>query len=311
MTHPLAWTLWLLAALGAVLSTRNPLYLGLILAGSAALARRRLFSSLWLMLPLAALFNALLTRAGNTVWWHLPFSSAPVTAEALVYGALNGLVLLTLLTVFQTFSTVLRPRDLLYLTPRAFYGLALTVTLALTYLPLVQRQARQIWEAQLIRGQRMRGWRAWGPLLLPLLIGSLERSFALAEALAARGFILSTPQPRLRFALGLSLALIGLLGMLLWTGATAALLVGLGLMGWELWRVGQSAPRTSYHPYFWTWADTAGVLGAALALMGLLLDATRLYTPYPVLSLPPFAPAVGLALMGLSLPLVLPERPRD
>ncbi len=308
MTHPLAWTVWLLAACAAVLSTRNPLYLLLILTGSTLIAQRRLLHPLWLMLPLAALFNALMTRAGATVWLRLPFSGAAITAEAFVYGALNGLVLLTLLTVFQAYSTALRPRDLLYLTPRAFYGLAFTVTLALTYLPLLQRQAQQIAEAQRIRGQRMQGWRAWGPLLLPLLIGSLERSQALAESLAARGFVLAPSRPRRTFTWGLGLALLGLLGMLLWPWAWGALLLGLGLMGWELWRGERQAPRSPYQPYPWTWADTAGTLGAGLALAGLLLDeASRTYSPYPALTWPPFAPLVGLALLGLSLPLLVSE----
>ncbi len=301
--HPLAWTLWLIAAGGFALSTRNPLYLLLLVLISAALGRRRPFNALWWMLPLAAVFNALFAHAGSTVLLRLPFSAAPVTAEALAYGALNGLVLLTLFNIFQTFNTALRPRELLALTPRAFYSLAMAATLAMTYLPLLQRQAQQIWEAQLIRGQRMKGWRAWQSLLLPLLIGSLERAFALSEALVARGFLIPPqPYPPL-LNIGLALTLLGLLGMLVSPDAWALLPPGLGLMSYAFWQAGRAHPRSAWQMPAWHWRDTLSVTPAFFALLALWLDATRRYDPYPALSLPPFSPAVGLALLGLLAPL--------
>ncbi len=299
MTHPLAWSVWLLATMGIALSTRNPLYLVLVLLASFAVARRNPIGPLWLLIVFAALFNALFTRAGTTVLLRLPFSQVSITAEALAYGALNGLVLLTLLAAFQAFNAALRPRDLLALTPRAFYSLALATTIAITYLPLLRRQAQAIWEAQRIRGHSGRGWRAWGPVLLPLLMGSLERAFALAEALATRGFIIPTRQRPWALSLGLALALVGALGVLLWPGAWAALALGLALMAWALWRAGRTVPRRTHVPYPWRWRDTAGVLGALLALGALALDPARTYLPYPALSLPPFTPLTGLALLGL------------
>lgn len=299
MKHPVAWLLWLGAALGVVLLTRNPLYLLLVALVSFSVARRSPFSPLWLMLPFAALFNALLSHAGETVLLRLPLSGVPITAEALAYGALNGLVLFTLFAIFQTFNTALRPRDLLALTPRAFYSLALSVTIALTYLPLLRRQVQAISEAQRLRGAPMRGWRAWTPLLLPLLIGSLERAFALAEALAVRGYIVPAPHRTWGMTVGLALVLSGLLGTVVTPYAAVALLPGLGLMTWDLARGGRAVPARPLSPNPWTARDSMGVAGALAALALVALDPARTYLPYPALSWPPFTPWAGLALLGL------------
>jgi energy-coupling factor transport system permease protein len=101
-----------------------------------------------------------------------------VTLEALVYGAINGLVLSGFFAGFLVVNLALPARALLRLVPRAFYPLAMIMTISVTYIPATRRQFVQIREAQAVRGYRPTGLRSWLPLLMPLLVGGLERTFA-------------------------------------------------------------------------------------------------------------------------------------
>ncbi|MBN1247068.1 MAG: energy-coupling factor transporter transmembrane protein EcfT, partial [Anaerolineae bacterium] len=215
--HPLAWICWVGAGATATLLTRNPFYLVLLFAifmlvrdversvqqegpgraalGGAALGRTLPVSPLRLALfaiPAGAAFNLLTSHAGETVLFRLP-SRLPLlggafTAEALVYGAINGLLLVTLFAAFAVLNLAISIRDLIAYVPRAFYPVAVVSAIAVTFVPNTVLQFQQVREAQAIRGHKMRGWRDWLPLFLPVLIGGLERALQLAEAMTARGF---------------------------------------------------------------------------------------------------------------------------
>ena len=114
--HPGAWVVWLLATVAALLSTRNPVYLAVILlciAATLRAGRALAFSpqfplSLWrfglIVITLSAAFNGLMSHFGQTVLFTLPASipliGGAVTLEAVVYGALNGLVLTAMFAAF-------------------------------------------------------------------------------------------------------------------------------------------------------------------------------------------------------------------
>ncbi len=318
--HPLAWLLWLVAADVAVLMTRNPLYL-LLLGMEFALVRQAIPSEdeqaggnafLLGVIPLAAMFNALLSHSGETVLFRLPDAlpllGGAITLEALLYGAINGLGLTALFLAFAVFNRAVTLRELLRFVPRTMTSLAVVVSIAVTYIPATRRRFRQIREAQAIRGHRVRGWRDWLPLLMPLLIGGLEQSLHLAEALAARGFAGSgTSSTEHRSTQRLLLAGLAMLFGGTWLKLTEAngdwLLLGAGLcFGWLLWRGGQRIPRTTYHRHPWRRGDTLIALGAWFPLLMLALLGAS-YTPYPAVIWPPFAPEVGLALLGYLVPL--------
>lgn len=326
--HPVAWLFWLIAVVTALSLTRNPLYLMLIFAelllvtetagasDAPAMPLSPLRFALW-MIPVGALFNALTTHAGETALVTLPRAwpliGGPITAEGALYGAINGLVLAALFAAFSVLQLALPVRDLIRLLPRAFYPVAVVVSIAVTFVPTTLRQMAQIREAQAIRGHRMRGVRDWAPLFMPLLVGGLERAFQLAEAMTARGFATGEGDARDEAALiGLLAALAlmagGALGYI-WgggpSGAGMALLVAGGaLLVWVLRRMGGRTAHTTYRRRSWT-AHAGGVaLGAGLALAGFVLLAgeTRGPTPYPALTLPGFAPLAGIALLGFLAP---------
>jgi len=336
--HTWAWMTWLAAALVALSTTRNPLYLALILLCLAVviltLGRRSEtapppvspFRFGLIVVALSALFNTAISHFGQTVLFYLPENipiiGGPITAEAFVYGAINGFVLTGIFWAFTALNQALPTRQLIRLIPRAFYPLAVVTSIAITFIPTTIRQHRQIREAQAIRGNRMRGIRDWIPLIIPLLVGGLERAMQLAEAMTARGFASTSSQVndtrhRVIMAAGLVTLLVGWLVRLnpdrVILG-TLVLITGILLIVVMLYLIGRQVPRTTYARQAWTIRDTLVVLGALIVLGITLLplpwiDKTTLsYPVYPSLSRPTFDPLIGLATLGLLIPAVVIQR---
>jgi energy-coupling factor transport system permease protein len=352
MIHSIAWVLWLVTAMVALSGTRNPLYLvllylALLVVYSAAQpagrdAGRRpangpnLVSPVALALvvvPLSALFNALTVHFGATVLFRLPQAipvlGGPITLEATTYGLLNGLVLAGLLLAFATLNRALPVRALIRLVPQAFYSVAVVISIAVTFVPSTLHQLEQVRHAQAVRGHRVRGVRDWLPLLLPLLIGGLERALQLAEAMTARGFASSDPAgrrgeaaPQLAVVAGLVALLGGWLLRLVWgieaLGTALMAAGGLAILAVVWWLGRQGGRRTAYRRQRWELPDWAVALGAAVTVVALMLPGpgrdSLIYYPYPALSPPAFDAAIGLAILGLLAPAILlvaapPRRP--
>ncbi len=336
--HALAWVSWLLAYCIAATTTHNPLYLGLLLlwvaliTGAVHLTKVRLHTPGILspvrfgcmVVPLSLFFNAVNVHIGTTVLFHLPASlpliGGPITLEAAVYGALNGLVLTTLFAAFAIVTQLLSVRAIVSLIPRAYYPMAVVVTIALTFTPLTLRQFQQIREAQAIRGHRLQGIRSWLPLFLPLLLSGLERALQLAEAMTARGYASTVEEvydsrSRLTLLIGLCALLSGLFlrlmgGKYLQPG-WLLVLVGSALVLAMLWVIGRRYPHMVYRPVAIHGLDWAVILGALL-VAGLFvlplpgIDRSSLfYYPYPTLTLPGFTLPIGIATWGLLSPILI------
>jgi len=332
MIHAFAWLAWLAATVTVASLTRNPLYLLVLLSELALVMEAVYFTSqnelvvpiapgrfALFIIPASALFNGLTSHFGETVLFRLPdiipLLGGPVTVEALVYGALNGLILATLFAAFTVLNLAVPMRDLIRVIPRAFYPVALVISIAVTFVPTTLRQIQQIREAQAVRGHRMRGLRDWLPLFMPLLVGGLERAFQLAEAMTARGFASETdavrdPYAQLGSIAALALLLNGGLLHLLWghpLWGALLMAMGTGALFWVLRRVGRRVRHTVYRRSPWTRRDWMVVTGAGAAALPLVIlgEKVRYYTPYPLLTLPRFHPWAGVALLGLIVPALL------
>lgn len=313
---------------------RNPLYLILIwLALQIVYAlwldpgREHLlvFSPLRLSLFIiitSAVFNALTSHFGETVLWvvpgNIPLISGPITLEALIYGALNGLVLSNILTAFMVLNLALPTQALVRLVPKTYYALAIVISIAVAFLPSTRRQLELVREAQAIRGRRISGFKDYLALFMPVLVGGLERAVQLAETMTARGFVSGAAEQksdryRLAMLLGLVLILAGWIVQwdLRWRVAGELLLPvgGLIVVG-SLWAVGHRTQRTSYRKERWGWLDLLAflvVVGALLISFDQIpgLDyASLYYTPYPSIHIPRFDPRIGLAIITLLLPVL-------
>ncbi len=326
-----AWVVWLFAGgLLAILSS-NPFYLILLLIISRlveyscaprapGLWRLPFWRIAALILFFSTLFNALTAHFGQTVLFELPAQwpliGGAVTLEAAVFGFLNGLRLITLLSFFLAFNSIVPVSQLAGLTPRALHEIGLVLLIAITYVPETIGQYQRIRDAQAIRGHQVRGWRTWHPILIPLLISGLERALNLSETMVARGYgsttSVSVPvRSRVIMLMGLLLALAGALRFV-WGGFDGWVLLSLGglIIAGAYLDLSRLAPRTQYHYRRWTLSDTLTVVGALVALSVLLpvlrvTQGSLTYSPYPNLSLPPFDVWIGVAILGLAVPAVI------
>ena len=330
--HVLAWAAWSIAAVAVATATRNPYYLviDLICIGILRWQFKRQETTqsytvntlkfVGFVLFFSAAYNVSVSHFGEHVLFTLP-SKIPLiggnfTLEALVYGLLNGLALSVIFAAFGLLNQVISMRDLISIVPRAFYPLALVVSIAVTFIPVTLRQYHQIKDAQEIRGHRIRGLRDWLGLLLPLLVGGLERAMQLAEAMTARGFAHTNGGYTNQMRTGLVVSLLSLLGgWLLWASGKEAFIgkvlfaFGFFAIVYILWHMGKHSLRTSYKNGVWSLRDTVTVAGALLAVVFIVLSFTGLggsslaYTPYPNLGWPGFSLWVGLSLLGLLAPI--------
>ncbi|MBN1135470.1 MAG: energy-coupling factor transporter transmembrane protein EcfT [Anaerolineae bacterium] len=340
MFHTLTSVLWLVAAAVPAFTLHNPLYLVLIVGASwivyLGLGRASPTGRSWgtfvkigvLFVAVAVAFNALSSHFGTLVLFRLPETwpivGGPITLEAAIAGAVNGLGLLTILAVFATFNAVVDHYQLLRATPAFALQVGTVVSIAITFVPQMVLSAAEIRQAQRIRGHRFRGIRDLLPLVMPLLATSLERAIQLAETMEARGFATvlnpgSKESARLRIIvtqMGLLATLLGLLtGLFLLTFAPGGSAWGWGLlilsgggMGMVLWWQGRQVRRTRYRRTHWQGHDTAVAIACAIVLATVIAGKlaapqTLAYSPYPPNSLlPPFNPYVGAAVLLLALP---------
>ncbi len=341
--HPYAWLAWLAAAALPALSTRNPLYLSLVLLAVGVvydtMGRRspmaqnwgafvRFSAYLWLLtIP----FVALLNHHGAIVLFRLPANwplvGGPITLEALLYGLTGGLALVALLLVFATFNVAVDQARLLRLTPGFVYQAGVVAGIAVAFVPQMVTTWAAIREVQEVRGHRVRGVRDLLPLLMPLLVTALERAMQLAESMEARGFggqmLAATSAERLRIQgvllAGLAALGVGVAGLGFWPDRTwlagGLLALGGALLLWAFWDQGRRVRRSRYQRWTWARADrillAVSLVSAGIWLLVLLTNGNwLLYYPYPPYSpWPVFEPILGFVILLLVAPaLVLPSR---
>lgn len=338
-----AWLIWIAGTSVPALLTLNPWYQLILIAivvmiwtGQPVTSENGfLRSGLLLRIALISLifsaaFNMLVIHYGYTILVHLPESlpiiGGIITLEALIYGLLNALRLISILFAFALFSRSINYADLMRLAPSALFELGLMLSIGFTLVPFTIRSFNEIREAQALRGHRSRGVRDLIPLFTPLVISGMEHALALAESMEARGYGGVTLTRRVWMGQGLAvISLIGLLIVLaiqvfapLRAPVLILLLIGVGgLMVMALRQLSAASGRTRLRHGHWGSAETMVAVGAMIPVVVLILSDHWLlaYDPYHLSSAgwPPFNPWIGLALLGLALPgLVIPQaRNRD
>ena len=272
MLHPVAWWLWGAGLVVACAHTTNPLLLVVVVVVAGwVVAERREVGAVNAYLPFLLLgLVAILLRVGliailgsgvtgRTVLFRLPSVplpawmagvrlGGPVSLEALVAAAAEGLRLAATLACLGAANALASPKRLLRYLPATLYDVGTAVVVALTYAPQLAGLAARVRAARRLRGHSGHGVRELGRLVGPVLEGSLDRSLDLAASMESRGYgrtpIRSASARRLASALTLTGlvgvvaglygvldgSVTGLLGMpLLLLGlvvTTAALLVG-------------------------------------------------------------------------------------
>jgi energy-coupling factor transport system permease protein len=185
--HPLV----LVAALAAI-----------CLAGVGAGVAGELARAARLALPLVLLvvaINPLVSHDGLTVLAVGPtvpvLGTLEVTLEALTWGAVAGLRVLTLILAFALYSAAVDPDQVLRLFRRVSFRSALTASLATRLVPTLAHDAERLALAYSLRAARpardegrFAQARRASTLTRALAAGALERAVDLAAALEVRGY---------------------------------------------------------------------------------------------------------------------------
>lgn len=343
--HPIAWVLWGVAAAAPALLTRNPLYQIVILVAAWlnlwALRRAGASTYGWGVLVRLAVWiaalgivgNVLLVHHGERVWARLPENwpiiGGPLTVEAALFGLSSALSLLSLLLIFATLNAGMSPARWLRLVPGFLYQAGVVTSIAVTFVPVVTRTARDVYDAQRLRGHRFRRLSDYAPLFTPVLVDSLERSVQLAASMAARGFGANVrPLSPLRRGsaqgsiwLGLLMVLVGMFVRAYWPSRSnlglGLVLAGGGVVLAVFWWQGKRVRRTLYRRWYWRARDTALTFGS-LFLLGTTVGvrvfspSVWLYYPYPPYDLrPTFRFVPGAILLLVALPALLIPFPSE
>ncbi len=204
--HPAAALVYLLALLVLSLLYDNPLYLLSLLAllaflikGVDGLAAWEGFLKLGVLMILVIMaVNPLVIRAGSTIIWHGPavplLGRLDISLEAIYFGAVSGLRLLVILSIFCFYNLMVNPDRALNLFSRAAGKSALMVALATRMFPVMVRDLKRIKEVMELRGVDFDQGSLWervkkySGLYQVMLFSSLEGSMEIAESMQARAY---------------------------------------------------------------------------------------------------------------------------
>lgn len=196
--NPIVVTACFLMIGGVAMFCMDPALLLISLTG--ALAYRLLRCGLrggaehWFALGLfavTALINPLVYHDGVTVLFVM--NHRPVTLEALLYGMTAALMLVAVLYWFRSFSQIMTGDKLLYVFGALSPKLSLILSMALRYVPLFGRQAKQVRRTQRALGMYkddniVDSLRGEMRVFSVMVTWTLENGIITADSMAARGY---------------------------------------------------------------------------------------------------------------------------
>ena len=212
LVHPLVWWLWALLLAAFVIRTDNALIatavacaLTLVVlklksksywSGAFALSAKLAVSIIAIRIGFAILIGVPMP---GTVLFQIPEITlpswmvgirigGPVTSQRLTTAVTEALMIATLILLCGAASSLASPHRLIRSLPKAMFNLGVTLSVATSVLPQTVKSVARIQSAKRLRGQNIRGLRAWRGIALPLLEESLERALDLATAMESRGY---------------------------------------------------------------------------------------------------------------------------
>jgi energy-coupling factor transport system permease protein len=316
------------------LITTNPLYLCLLLLAVLAVAVfsprseatvvsfRVLLAGGAVLLAVSVLIATINGGYGDRVLFTMPGPDlpswmgglrlgGPVTAENMVASVTRGLAIFCVFLSFAVFHAAVSPHRVLRMGPAALFHAGLVLTVGLTLLPATIADLRRLRELRALRGGGT-GLRGMTSLVVPAVIGGLERSMRLAEALEARGYASPPPLPMRTRIAGFAAAPFALLAGWVWLYASHLALLALGLallslaaLAWWAMETSRLRRTTRMRPEPLSLFDMVGIaIAGAIVLMAIVARSSGwlalAYNPFAGLEVPRVAPA-GVTLMLAAL----------
>ena len=137
------------------------------------------------------ILNPLFSHNGKTVM--LVINNNPVTLEAFIFGLVTGITAVSVIYWFSSFSDIMTSDKIIYTIGKASPKAALILTMALRFIPLFARQAKEINSAQKAMGiyksetviSRIRGV---SRVFSAMITYAAENIIITADSMAARGY---------------------------------------------------------------------------------------------------------------------------
>jgi len=197
-SNPIAVTVYFLTVSAIAMFCANPVISAISLFGAVILyimnnGRKGLSTHIFSAVLFAAmsLVNPLVSHNGATVLFVM--NNNPVTLEALVYGISAAVTVIAVLYWFRSFSQIMTSDKLLYLFGTLSPKLALTLSMALRYVPLFGAQIKKIHASQKALGlykddNIVDSFRGGMGIFSIMLTWALENGVVTADSMTARGY---------------------------------------------------------------------------------------------------------------------------
>jgi energy-coupling factor transport system permease protein len=336
--HPIAWWIWALGLAVAVNRTTNPLLLLLALSVLGFVVSNRRGRAPWarafkyylvlaafvivLRIVLRTVFGTGISPTDH-VLFHLPriptpswyagvSLGGPVSLEATLSAAVDGLRLGTLICCIGAANALANPKRALRILPGALYELGIAVVVAISIAPQLIESVQRVAKARRLRGGASKGLHALRAIAIPVLEDALDRSLLLAAAMDSRGYGRSGTATRASRRLTGALMIGGMLGLAagiygLLDGTAPrflglpAILVGGVLCCAGLALGGRRVTRSHYRPDPWLlpeWVVAGcGVVSAVLLYASTSYSAVQLNPTFYPLRFPPLPLLPALAIL--------------
>lgn len=349
--HPVAWWIWALGLVIAVNRTTNPLLLILTLSVLGFVVANRRTDAPWarafkyyLMMALFIIVMRIVfqsvfasgTQPGDHILFDLPRIrtpkwyagvqiGGPVSLEATLSAAVDGLRLGTMICCIGAANALANPKRALRVLPGALYELGMAVVVSISLAPQLIESVQRVARARRLRAGQRRGFGALRSIAIPVLTDALERSALLAAAMDSRGYGRTGSATRAARRLTATLMLAGMAGLCmgcygLLGGSgprllgTPAILAGAVLCGAGLALGSRRVRRSHYRPDPWCapeWAVAAfGLITAITLYLKTGYNASDLNPTFSPLRFPalPALPAVAILIAAAAAFVAPPPR---
>lgn len=156
--HPTVSALYFVSVMAVTMFSSNPVMLIIALLGSVLFFIKiqknirfiKEFGFYLILFVIIALSNPLFSHNGVTPLFFL--NGNPVTLEALLYGINIAVMLIAVVYWFRCFNRIITEDKLLFLFGKASPKIALILSAALRFIPLIKEQAEKIRKAQTTMG---------------------------------------------------------------------------------------------------------------------------------------------------------------
>ena len=158
-SHPLVNFAYFAVIVGVTMFSNHPAFLlasfGMAWVYSILLrGKKAIRFNCMILLPtmvLTVLLNTLNVHNGVTVLFYL--NDNRITLEAIIYGCAAALMLSSVMIWFTCFSTIVTADKFIYLFGRVAPVIALTLSMSLRFIPLLQNRFREVSAAQRCMGR--------------------------------------------------------------------------------------------------------------------------------------------------------------